>query len=94
MSPTLAVVVQNDLAQKTETPVAERVQRLQNEARALAREHVSALTAAIHQAEKLAAEIAGGGDAYPVGIREIASRIVEEAEARVQTLEVLAARHQ
>lgn len=94
MSPSLAVVAQNDLNAKIETPVAERVQRLQNEARALAREHVSALTAAIHQAEKLAAEVAGGGEAYPVGIRELAGRFVEEAEARVQTLEVLAARHQ
>lgn len=94
MSPSLAVVAQNDLSTKTETPVAERIQRLQNEARGLAREHVSALTAAIHQAQKLASEIAEGGESYPVGIRELAGRFVEEAESRVQTLEVLAARHQ
>jgi hypothetical protein len=42
--------------------------------------------------EQLAAEIAEGGEAYAPGVREIARRLVEDLEARVQTLEAIAAR--
>jgi len=93
MSPSLSVVADNDLkTAKTET-VAERVRRLQAEAKQLARDHIYSLTAAITAAEVIAAEIAEGGDAYPAGIRDLARRFVEDADARVQTLEALAGRH-
>ena len=97
MSPSLAVVADNDRATQTfETAkpetVAQRVKRLQAEARQLAKDHVQALAAAIVNAEALAAEIADGGDAYPPGIRDRARRFAEDAEARVQTLEAIAAR--
>jgi len=92
MSPSLSVVADNDLkAQRAET-VAERVRRLQAEARQLAKDHIRSLTAAITEVERMAAEIADGGDAYPAGVRDLARRFAEDAEARVQTLEAITAR--
>ena len=100
MSPSLSVVADNDLhtnaapaqvGAKAET-VAERVRRLQAEARQLAKDHVRALSEAIVNVEQMAAEIAEGGDAYPPGIRDLARRFVEDCEARVQTLEAISAR--
>ena len=93
MSPSLSVVADNDLqtTAKQET-VADRVRRLQAEAKQLAKDHVHALSAAIMNAEQIAAEIAEGGDAYPPGIRDLARRFVEDADMRVQTLEAISAR--
>ena len=94
MQPSLSVVADNDLKvvlPKSET-VAQRVQRLQTEARQLAKDHVKSLTSAMVDLEQLAAEIADGGDAYAPGIRDIARRLVEDLEARVQTLDAIAAR--
>jgi hypothetical protein len=94
MSPSLSVVADNDLKTvlpKTET-VAQRVQRLQAEARQLAKDHVKSFTAAMADLEVLAAEISEGGDAYGPGIRDIARRLAEDLEARVQTVEAISAR--
>ena len=96
MSPSLSVVADNELrtshtAPKTET-VAERVRRLQGEAKQLAKDHVKALVQQIADLEVMAAEIAEGGEAYPPGVRDIARRLVEDCESRVQTLEAIAAR--
>ena len=96
MSPSLSVVADNDLhtagqPAKPET-VAERVRRLQAEARQLAKDHIHALSAAILEVEQMAAEIADGGDAYPPGVRDLARRFVDDCEARVQTLEAITAR--
>jgi hypothetical protein len=94
MSPSLSVVADNDLKTvlpKSET-VAQRVQRLQAEARQLAKDHVKSLTAAMVNIEQIAAEIAEGGDAYAPGIRDIARRLVEDMEAKVQTLDAISAR--
>jgi hypothetical protein len=95
MSPSLSVVADNDprvtTAPKIET-VAERVRRLQAEAKQLAKDHVFALTAAISEVERMAAEIAEGGEAYPAGVRDLARRFVDDCEARVQTLEAITAR--
>jgi len=88
------VVADNDLksiSPKNET-VAERVRRLQAEAKQLAKDHVRSLTAAMVDLEQLAAEIAEGGEAYAPGIRDVARRLVEDLDARVQTLEAIAAR--
>jgi hypothetical protein len=92
MSPSLSVVADNDLKSARTETVAERVRRLQAEAKQLAKDHVHALSAAIMNAEAIAAEIAEGGDAYPPGIRDLARRFVEDAGARVQTLEAISAR--
>ncbi len=100
MSPSLSVVADNDpraaaspevQLSKLET-VAERVRRLQAEARQLAKDHIHAFTAAMTQVEQMAAEIAEGGDAYPAGVRDLARRFVDDCEARVQTLEAITAR--
>jgi len=94
MSPSLSVVADNDLkviTPKTET-VAERVRRLQAEAKQLAKDHVKALTTAMVDLEQLAAEIADGGDAYAPGVRDVARRLVEDLDSRVQTLEAIVAR--
>jgi hypothetical protein len=92
MSPSLSVVADNDLKTARTETVAERVRRLQAEAKQLAKDHVHALSAAIMNAEAIAAEIADGGDAYPPGIRDLARRFAEDADARVQTLEAISAR--
>ncbi|HEX3364939.1 hypothetical protein [Phenylobacterium sp.] len=97
MSPSLSVVADNDLkAARPETAraetVAERVRRLQAEARQLAKDHIGALIAAMSEVETMAAEIAEGGDAYPAGVRDLARRFVEDCEAKVQTLEAITAR--
>ena len=95
MSPTLSVVAtNNDLMPQTVKAenVAERVKRLQAEARQLARDHIRALTAAIEQVELMAAEVSDGGDAYPPGVRDVARRLVEDMGCRAQTLEAIVAR--
>jgi hypothetical protein len=97
MSPSLSVVADNDVktaaatAPKSET-VAQRVRRLQQEAKQLAKDHIKALSAAMVEVETLAAEIAEGGDAYPPGVRDLARRLVEDCEMRVQTLEAIVTR--
>ena len=94
MTPPLSVVADNDIktsAHKTET-VAQRVRRLQNEAKQLAKDHIRALSTAMVEVETIAAEIASGGDAYPPGVRDLARRLVEDCETRVQTLEAIVAR--
>jgi hypothetical protein len=94
MSPSLSVVADNDLktsAPKIET-VAQRIRRLQLEAKTLAKDHIRSLNQALVAVEQLAAEISEGGDAYPPGVRDLARRMVEDCEARVQTLEAIVAR--
>lgn len=94
MSPSLSVVADNDLKTilpKAET-VAQRVQRLQAEAKQLAKDHIRSLTSAMVDLEQLAAEIADGGEAYAPGVRDIARRLVDDLESRVQTLEAISAR--
>lgn len=94
MSPSLSVVADNNL--KTTFPtaetVAQRVRRLQAEARLLAKDHVRSFTDAMTELEHLAAEIADGGEAYAPGVRDIARRLAEELDSRVQTLEAITAR--
>jgi hypothetical protein len=94
MSPSLSVVSDNDLkiaSPPTET-VSQRVRRLQAEARSLAKDHIRALNQALLEVEQLAGEIAEGGDAYPAGVRDVARRLVDDCEARVQTLDAIVAR--
>jgi hypothetical protein len=72
--------------------IGERVRRLQAEAEQLAREHIGFFAASLGQTQRLAEEIALGGEAYPPGVREIARRLAEENQARVQALEAIMAR--
>lgn len=87
----LAVVSEIDRPTKMET-LSERIRRLQTEAKDLAREHIQALEAALDEVERIAAEIANGGEAYPPGVRDIAMRLAEEAHLKAQSLEALSQR--
>lgn len=80
-----------DLMKAPET-TADRVKRLQMEARALAAEQVEALEAVLKQAAAMATEIAEGGDAYPVGARELAGRIAADLPMKAETLKAIVGR--
>jgi hypothetical protein len=80
-----------DLMRAPET-TSERVKRLQMEARALAVEQVEALEKVLMQASAMAKEIAEGGDAYPVGARELAGRLSSELPTKVETLKAIVSR--
>lgn len=67
-------------------PTAQRVRRLQQEARILAREQVEILARDRNALAARAAEIAEGGDAYPAGVREMASRIAADLPQKTQGL--------
>ena len=69
-----------------------RMRQLQFEARALGREQVEGLARDLGSIATRASEIAGGGDAYPVGARELCSRLAEELPRKVQLLLTLARR--
>lgn len=71
---------------------AERVKRLQAEARALALEQVEALEEVLLKASAMAREIAEGGDAYPVGARELAARLVQDLPAKAETMKAIVAK--
>ncbi len=68
---------------------AQRVRRLQNEARILAHEQVEILARDLDALAIRAAEIAAGGDAYPAGVRELASRVAADLPLKAQGLAVL-----
>ena len=95
MTPPLSVVADNsaDPARPAApNDLSERIRRLQAEAKSLAREHIHALERALLEVERLSAEIADGGEAYPVGVREIARRLSAECEASGNTIKALAGR--
>ena len=76
------------LGRKRET-TAERVRRLQVEASILARQEIEAMEKSLNEMAELAAAIAQGGDAYPVGIRELCSRIAEDLPMKASNLRSL-----
>jgi tRNA C32,U32 (ribose-2'-O)-methylase TrmJ len=55
--------------------IADKMKRLRDEAAGHARVHAQDFIRAIEVVETLAEEIAGGGEAYPVGIRQAAKHI-------------------
>jgi len=77
---------------RTPESTADRVKRLQLEARALAVEQVEAFERILIQASEMAKEIAEGGDAYPVGAREIASRLYTDLPIKAETIRTIVAR--
>lgn len=90
MSPKLAVVSQDRAL--PDQALSARIRALQAEARGLAREHICALEMAMVEVERLAVEIAEGGDAYPAGVRDIARRMAEDCSLKVATIEAIAER--
>ena len=77
---------------RTPVTTADRVKRLQMEARALAVEQIEALEKLLVQAATMAQQIAEGGDAYPVGARELAGRLASDLPAKAQTLNAVVSR--
>ena len=70
----------------------DRVRRLQQEARLLAREEVETLERQLVAVADMARGIARGGDAYPIGIREMAERLAADLPARAASLQALVER--
>lgn len=93
MTPAFTVVSSLTDAAAPAESVAQKVRRLQVEAASLAREQVLTLEHALAEVTRLSSEIADGGEAYPVGAREIARRLAEDAEAAAKNLELILARH-
>ncbi len=77
---------------RTPVTTADRVKRLQMEARALAVEQVEALEKLLMQSAAMAREIAEGGDAYPVGARELAGRLASDLPSKAETLKAIVSR--
>jgi hypothetical protein len=69
-----------------------RAKRLLAEARAAAQEHIAALETALEGAAMIAADVTEGGDAYPIGVRELARQVSDETISRLQTLKAIANR--
>jgi hypothetical protein len=69
--------------------ISERARRRQFEAQMLAREHIGQLRQAMEEAEALAGVVANGGDVYPAGVRDAASRLLHQLESQAQTLDTL-----
>jgi hypothetical protein len=84
-------LVSDDLYHLNRAPqtTAERVRRLQLEAKILAREQITALEKAMTELAALAREVAAGGDAYPPGIREMSSRLAETLEAKAVSMDAV-----
>ena len=72
--------------------LADRVREMQAQARALATEHVDQFRLALEEVARLAGEIADGGDAYPVGARELGRQLAHDAQGHAWTLQALAER--
>lgn len=64
----------------------QRVRRLQSEARLLAREQIEAMGRDLDDLARRAQEIAEGGDAYAVGVREMCSRLAADLPQKSQSL--------
>jgi hypothetical protein len=95
MTPSLSVVADaagGKAEGRAQETVSQRVRRLQAEARGLAREHIGELERLLLEVERTSAEIAEGGEAYPAGVRDIARRLAEDCEAKLQTLEAIVSR--
>ncbi|HEY5412644.1 MAG TPA: hypothetical protein VIJ94_18140 [Caulobacteraceae bacterium] len=68
---------------------AERIRRMQANAKALAREQIEAMTEAMLEIARMAEEVSTGGDAYPVGVRELASRLKGDLENQTKLIQSL-----
>ena len=72
--------------------LSDQVRQLQAEAKRLAGEHIEILRANLLQTQRIADEIAQGGDAYPPGVRDLARRLNEDSVAKALLIEGIMAR--
>ena len=66
--------------------LAERMERLRSDANAVALEHINAFLSVLSEASMLADQVASGGEAYHIGVREIARRTHKELAPVVLSL--------
>jgi len=78
----------HDLGRQVETGL-QRVLRLQHETHVLAREQVELLARDLGAMAQRVAEVAEGGEAFPVGVRELCSRLSEELALQAQTMQAI-----
>ncbi len=69
--------------------LGDRIRLLQQEARALALQQVTDLERAMLALSLQSKDIAEGGDAYPVGARELARKLAADLPAVIQSLQVI-----
>jgi hypothetical protein len=84
-------LVSDDIYHLNRAPetTAERIRRLQVEAKVLAREQITALETSMMALAAQCREVAIGGDAYPPGIRDMAVRLAEDLEIRAQSMDAV-----
>ena len=68
---------------------AQRIRRLQDQARALAREEMSLFQSELAVLAARAGEISEGGEVYPPGVRELALRICDELGMHSKLLQAI-----
>jgi hypothetical protein len=90
--PLRVVTAETAVADPVAPPLAERIRLLQAEAKALATDQVAALAKSLTELHRLAAEIADGGAVFPPGVRDLAGRLSDDAQAKALTLEAIMAR--
>ncbi len=64
----------------------QRVRRMQHETHLLAQEQVGILARDLDAMAERLSEVAEGGDAYPVGVRELCSRLADELASQAQSM--------
>jgi len=62
------------------------MERLRLDAEAVATEHIDALIVSLNEAMTMADQVANGGEAYNIGVREIARRMHKEIAPSVLSL--------
>jgi hypothetical protein len=93
-APVLTIVAPANEGVAASSPTAaDRIRHLREEARALAHEHIEVLRGNLEDTALLAREIAQGGEAYPVGARELARRMADELSRTASTLNAILARN-
>src|SRR4051812_30446939 len=92
-TPKLSVVSDEvyQLGRKPETPT-QRIRRLQDEAKLLAREQIEDLMREMVKLANKAEDIAKGGEAYPAGIRDLSGRVAEDMYGKIETYQALLGR--
>jgi hypothetical protein len=73
--------------------LAQRMERLRSDASAVAQEHIGLFIEALAKANEFAEQVANGGEAYPIGVREIARRTHKELAPTVLSLQAVRLRN-
>ena len=69
--------------------LAERMEQLRADAHSVASEHTDALVQALSDAAALAEQVAAGGEAYGVGVRDFARRAHADLATKLLTLRAI-----